>query len=56
VATFSGISTKIYVSGILAGVLEGLLQSRKINRRDFFSQLLAVGADTVGAVTIEAMP
>lgn len=37
-------------------MLEGLLQSRKIDRRDFFSQLLAVGADTVGAVTIEAMP
>jgi serine/threonine-protein kinase HipA len=32
-------------------MLAGLLRLRKIDRRDLFSQLLAVGADTVGAVT-----
>ena len=32
--------------------LEGLLRIRKIDRNDYFSQLLAIGADTVGAVTI----
>ena len=33
-------------------MLEGLLRQQKIDRRDLFSQLLAVGADTVGAVTV----
>lgn len=33
--------------------LEGLLKLKKIDRDDKFSQLLAVGADTVGAVTVE---
>ena len=33
--------------------LEALLRLKKIDRRDFFSQLLAVGADLVGAVTVE---
>jgi serine/threonine-protein kinase HipA len=33
--------------------LEGLLKQRKIDRDDKFSQLLAVGADTVGAVSVE---
>ncbi len=32
--------------------LEALLRARKIDRRDLFSQLLAVGADMVGAVTV----
>lgn len=32
--------------------LEGLLKQKKIDRDDKFSQLLAVGADTVGAVTV----
>lgn len=32
--------------------LESLLRRRKIDRRDYFSQLLAVGSDTVGAVTV----
>ena len=33
-------------------MLEGLLRQRKIDRTDLFSQLMAVGADTVGAVTV----
>ncbi len=33
--------------------LEGLLKIRKIDRIDFFSQLIAIGEDTVGAVTIK---
>lgn len=35
--------------------LEGLLKQKKIDRDDKFSQILAVGADTVGAVTVEEM-
>lgn len=33
-------------------MLDGLLRGRKIDRHDLFSQLIACGADTVGAVTI----
>ncbi len=33
--------------------LEGLLRQRKIDRNDFFSQLVAVGQDLVGAITVE---
>jgi serine/threonine-protein kinase HipA len=33
--------------------LEGLLKSRKIDRDDCFSQLMAVGEDMVGAVTVK---
>lgn len=33
-------------------MLDGLLRGRKIDRSDMFSQLIACGADTVGAVTI----
>jgi len=33
--------------------LEGLLKIRKIDRSDYFSQLLAIGEDTVGAVTVK---
>ena len=36
-------------------LLEGLLRTLKIDRDDCFSQLTAVGADLVGAVTVEAM-
>lgn len=32
--------------------LEALLRARKIDRQDLFSQLLAVGKDMVGAVTV----
>ena len=34
-------------------MLEGLLRQRKIDRSDLFGQLLAVGSETVGAVTVE---
>ncbi len=37
-------------------MLDGLLRQRKIDKDDFFSQLLAVGKDLVGAVTVEEMP
>ena len=36
--------------------LESLLRQRKIDRNDLFSQLVAVGADMVGAVTVTEMP
>ena len=34
-------------------LLEGLLKQRKIDRFDYLSQLIAVGNDLVGAVTVE---
>ena len=34
-------------------MLEGLLRQKKIDRNDLFSQLVAVGGDLVGAVTVE---
>ena len=33
--------------------LEGLLKIKKIDRNDLFSQLIAVGDDLVGAITIK---
>ncbi len=33
--------------------LEGLLKTRKIDRYDYFSQLIAIGNDMVGAVTVK---
>jgi len=33
--------------------LEGLLKIKKIDRNDFFSQLLAVGEDMIGVVTVK---
>lgn len=33
--------------------LEGLLKRSKIDRDDYFSQLIAVGADLVGAVNVK---
>jgi serine/threonine-protein kinase HipA len=36
-------------------MLEGLLRQVKIDRNDLMSQLIAVGADLVGNVTIEAI-
>ena len=33
--------------------LEGLLRIRKIDREDYFSQLVATGTDLVGAVTVK---
>ena len=34
-------------------MLEGLLRQRKIDARDYFGQLIAVGVELVGAVTAE---
>jgi serine/threonine-protein kinase HipA len=36
--------------------LEGLLKFGKIDRNDLFSQLMAVGADMVGNVTVKEEP
>lgn len=36
--------------------LEALLRQNKIDRKDYFSQLLAVGEDLVGAVRVESVP
>lgn len=36
-------------------LLEGLLKQRKIDKYDYFSQLVAVGNDLVGAVTVKEM-
>ena len=43
-----------FFDGVLpeGGQLEGLLRARKIDRFDYFSQVLAVGNDLVGAVTL----
>lgn len=37
-------------------MLEGLLRQHKIDRTDYFAQLVAVGQDTVGAVTVQEEP
>jgi serine/threonine-protein kinase HipA len=36
-------------------MLEGLLRTRKIDRTDCFSQLVAVGGDMPGAITVEVV-
>jgi serine/threonine-protein kinase HipA len=36
-------------------LLDALLRSRKIDKRDFFSQLIVVGSDLVGDVTVRGM-
>lgn len=36
--------------------LEGLLRLNKLDRNDFFGQLVSVGQDLVGAVTVEILP
>lgn len=33
--------------------LEGLLKIKKVDKKDYFSQLIAVGNDMVGAVTVK---
>ena len=33
-------------------MLEGLLRQRKLDRDDLFAQLMAVGEEVVGAVTV----
>lgn len=35
-------------------MLEALLKQKKIDHNDYFSQLIAVGKDLVGSVTVEA--
>lgn len=44
-----------FFDGLLpeGAMLEGLLRQMKIDRKDMFSQLLAVGREMVGAVTAE---
>lgn len=37
-------------------MLEGLIRRLKIDRNDYFSQLLVTGADLVGAVSVQALP
>ena len=34
-------------------MLEGLIRQLKIDRNDYFSQLIAIGEDLVGAVTVK---
>jgi serine/threonine-protein kinase HipA len=36
-------------------LLEGLLKQRKIDKYDYFSQLVAVGNDLVGAVAVQEL-
>jgi HipA-like protein len=36
-------------------MLEGLLKQNKIDRQDYFSQLVTVGDDLGGAVTVKAV-
>ncbi|MGM0609076.1 MAG: HipA N-terminal domain-containing protein [Thermotogota bacterium] len=36
--------------------LDGLLRYKKIDKDDYFSQLIATGADLVGAVSVEEVP
>ena len=36
-------------------MLEGLLRIAKIDAKDYFSQLMATGADLVGAVTVKPL-
>lgn len=36
-------------------MLEGLLRISKIDHKDYFSQLMATGADLVGAITVVPM-
>jgi serine/threonine-protein kinase HipA len=46
-----------FFEGLLpeANMLEALLRKYKIDRNDYFTQLVKVGSDVVGAVTIEAI-
>lgn len=36
-------------------ILEALLENTKISPNDYFSQLIAIGGNLVGAITIELM-
>src|SRR5262245_34556527 len=48
--TFPAFFEGLLPEGIM---LEGMLQRLKIDRRDYFAQLVATGRDLVGAVTCE---
>ena len=37
-------------------MLKGLLRQKKLDKDDFFGQLIVVGGDLVGAVTVKEMP
>jgi serine/threonine-protein kinase HipA len=37
-------------------MLDGLLRQRKIDKDDLFSQLVAVGNDLIGSITVEEIP
>lgn len=37
-------------------MLKGLLHQKKLDKDDFFGQLIVVGEDLVGAVTVKEMP
>lgn len=37
-------------------MLDGLLRQKKLDKDDLFGQLVAVGGDLVGAVTVKEMP
>jgi serine/threonine-protein kinase HipA len=47
-----------FFEGLLpeGAMLEGLLRKYKLDKNDYFGQLLQVGNDVVGAVTVEALP
>lgn len=51
---FSSNGCPSFFEGLLpeGEMLEGLLRQRKIDRNDLFAQLVAIGTETVGAVTI----
>ncbi len=53
--SFSYNSFPPFFDGVLPEgiMLEGLLRQLKIDKRDYFAQLLAVGEDLVGAVTVK---
>lgn len=46
-----------FFDGLLpeGAMLEGLLRQRKLDRDDLFGQLVTVGQDLVGAVTVEEL-
>jgi serine/threonine-protein kinase HipA len=46
-----------FFEGLLpeGALLEGLLRKYKLDKTDYFGQLLQVGSDVVGAVTVEKM-
>jgi serine/threonine-protein kinase HipA len=46
-----------FFEGLLpeGAMLEGLLRKYKLDKNDYFGQLLQVGNDVVGAVTVEAL-